>query len=105
MRVAISTEKDIRSSQFSKFQAYTIIDFGKDFELGRYTVSVPLKEPDMTAKILKKNEVNLVITGEMNESVLGILRNMKIQTIRGFEGDVDDAVRDYLNGEVKNPAV
>ena len=52
-------------------------------------------------KILKKNEVDLVITGGIGHKAQAIFNNMSIQTMVGVKGKIDDVIQDFLKNELQ----
>ena len=52
-------------------------------------------------KILKKNEVDLVITGGIGHKAQAIFNNMSIQTMVGVKGKIDDVIQDFLKKDLQ----
>jgi predicted Fe-Mo cluster-binding NifX family protein len=102
-RIAIPIFKSRVSPVFDTCTRLSLIDFEddrvitrKEFDLNNFSLQERLK-------VLKKNDVAVIICGGISDVFDAILSNSKIQLISGICGDVDEIISAYIDGRLDDP--
>lgn len=102
MRIAISTEGKNVSGHFGYCDGFTIYDIenkeisGKEFTLN------PGYKPGFLPVFLNDLGVNVIISGGMGVNAKDLFEKNDIKVIVGAEGDCDEVVKMYINGNLKS---
>jgi predicted Fe-Mo cluster-binding NifX family protein len=101
MKVAIATEGNQVSAHFGRCQCYTIFDVDGNEIKGKSTVDTPGHQPGMLPRFLNDRGVDIVIAGGMGPKAQNLFGALNIQPIIGITGNVDDVIRDFVNGALE----
>jgi len=68
--------------------------------IGRHTLSMNRRYPHEVPDILRRQGVELVITGGMNHFLQNLFRSRGIELIWGIIGEVDEVLAAYVSGQL-----
>jgi predicted Fe-Mo cluster-binding NifX family protein len=102
-RIAIPIFKSRVSPVFDTCTRLSLIDFEddrvitrKEFDLNNFSLQERLR-------VLKKNNVAVIICGGISDVFDTILLNSDIQLISGICGDVDEIISAFIDGRLDDP--
>lgn len=101
MKVAIATEGNQVSAHFGRCQCYTIFDVDNKEIKGKNSVDTPGHQPGMLPRFLNERGVDIVIAGGMGPKAQNLFSALNIQPVIGICGNVDDVIRDFVNGTLE----
>jgi len=100
MRIAVATDQDFVASGFGCCPACTIVNV----EDGRIRETLVIPNPGchhaFWAELFFRNAIKFVIAGSMGQTAKSVLRGWGITPILGVEGQIDDVVRRFSEGEL-----
>ncbi len=103
MKIAIATDGNQVSAHFGRCQVYTIFDVnmeGKEIS-GKTLIDTPGHQPGMLPPFLNDKGVECVIAGGMGPRAQNLFKGFNIDPIIGVSGNVDDVIRELLNGTLE----
>lgn len=104
MKIAVPTRDGIVDDHFGHCAYYTIFDVID----GKVAGSSKLASPEGCgcksgiAPVLKQMGVAVMLAGNMGQGAKNVLEAQRIEVIRGCGGDVEELVKEYLAGNVKD---
>lgn len=102
MKIAIASENKTVSEHFGHcedFITYAIED-GKS--LNKNVIANPGHRPGYLPVFLKNLNVDVIISGGMGETAQQLFKENGIEVVVGAQGFCDDAVQQYIKGELKS---
>ena len=102
MKIALATQNGSVSAHFGHCEGFTIYDTDGSKVITNKYLQNPGHEPGFLPMFLKEAGVNLIIAGGMGERAQTLFSNNGIEVIVGVSGKIEDAVKSYLNGELKS---
>lgn len=103
-RIAVPTENNMVFQHFGKTEVMTIYDVDSGVVVNKYELAMNGTGHGAIAGLLQQENVDLLICGGIGQGAITALQNANIAVIRGVEGDIDVAVRAYLNGNLVDDA-
>ena len=100
MIVAISTDNGMVSAHFGRCPEFTLAHIENGKVLKRETVANPGHEPGFLPRFLKEKNTDVIIAGGMGPRAQTLFDEVKIKTIVGVEGDVDTALKNFVEGKL-----
>lgn len=99
-RIAIPTRATKVDDHFGHCEFYTIFDIAEDKSIAK-TEILPSPEgcgcKSNIANILAKEGVSILLAGNMGAGAKSNLETAGLTVFTGFTGDINDAVKKYLN--------
>lgn len=102
MKIAVATDGTDISGHFGKCENFTIAEIENSTILSKDIVNTLGNQHGLLPTFLSSYDVNVVITGGMGEGARQNLNTNNIQIISGASGSVDEAIKAYLNGNLKS---
>ena len=102
IRIAVAKRDETISEHFGHCDGYEIFDVeGKEITNKGFLV-YPGHKPGFLPKFLAEKNVDMIISGGMGASAQELFRKNNIKVIVGMSGNVEEAVRKYLEGEIES---
>jgi len=101
MKIAISTDSGKVSEHFGRCPEFTIVEIDNNKIKDRKIISNPGHMTGFLPKFLKGQGVSCVIAGGAGFRAQELFEQFGIQLITGIQGDVNNVVRDFIKGKIK----
>lgn len=104
-KIAVPTRDNVVDDHFGHCAYYTIFTIDNDNKvINKETLPSPqgCGCKSNIAPILHTMGVELMLAGNMGEGAKNVLANNNISVVRGCSGDVEELVKNYLAGMVKD---
>ena len=102
MKVAISTDNNTVSAHFGRCPEFTIVEIQNNQIVEKQTITNPGHHPGSLPQFLKKQGVNVIITGGMGHNASSLFSQAGIRTIVGITGPIEETINSFLKGTLKN---
>lgn len=100
MKIAISTIGTQVAPHFGRCPEYTLVEIEEGEVVKRETIQNPGHQPNFLPSYLANMAVNIIITGGMGRRARPLFAQYEIETILGVAGPIEQAINDFLNGEL-----
>ena len=101
MIIGVATENNMVCQHFGQTPGFSIFEVDGD-EIKRREIGSPGHEPGKLPAFLKAEGVTHVIAGGMGPKAVELFCASGIEVILGISGNVDDAVKDLVAGNLKS---
>ena len=101
MKIAISTDGDSVSMHFGRCPSFTIVDIENGKVTGRESVGNPGHSPGFIPEFLHQRGVEYIIAGGMGMRARAFFDELKIETIMGINGKIEEVIQQILSGTLK----
>lgn len=101
MKVAISTDGNNVSAHFGRCPSFTIIDFNDGALINREVIANPGHHPGFIPTFLHEKGVTSIIAGGMGTRAKMLFDEMRIETIVGVSGKIEDVIKQILEGTLE----
>jgi len=101
MKLAISSDLGKVSKHFGRCPEFTIIEIEKDNIKTKKTIQNPGHMTGFLPKFLKEQGVSCVIAGGAGFKAQELFEQFGIKLITGIQGDIDEVVNRFINGNLK----
>lgn len=101
-KIAVASGGDDVTEHFGHCSAFLVFDTKDGEIISCETVSNPGHRPGYLPNFLADRGVNVIISGGMGGSAVGLFNKRGIEVITGAAGDAESAVKTYLKGELKS---
>lgn len=104
MKIAVPTKEGMVDNHFGHCDHYTIFTVNS----GEVSMKELLPSPQGCGCksgivfVLRQKGVQVMLAGNIGNGALNVLKSNGIEVVRGCSGNIDDLVRSYLAGEVKD---
>lgn len=102
MKIATASEGKLVSGHFGHCEGFTIYDVLDNKVQSKVFVPNPGHRPGYLPVFLKERNVNVIISGGMGETAQQLFADNDIEVVVGAEGDSDEAVEQFLKGQLKS---
>ena len=102
IRIAVAKRDELISEHFGHCDGYEIFDIEGKEVIHKGFLVYPGHKPGFLPKFLSEKNVDMIISGGMGTSAQELFRKNNIKVIVGISGDVEEAVRKYLDGEIES---
>lgn len=104
MKIAIPTRENNVDSHFGHCEFYTIYSIEENKVVEKEVLESPqgCGCKSNIASVLQQKGVKQMLAGNMGAGALSKLNTFGIDVVRGCDGNVDNLVEKYLNGEIKD---
>ncbi|MDD6467908.1 MAG: P-loop NTPase [Erysipelotrichaceae bacterium] len=99
-RIAIPTEDHLVFQHFGKTEVMTVYDVESGVVTNKRELKMNGTGHGAIARLLQEEGVDLLICGGIGAGAITALQQANISVIRGVTGDIDVAIRAYLNHEL-----
>lgn len=104
MKIAVTTENGMIFQHFGKTHAFTLYEVEGKEVTSKSLLDAGENGHAALADLLGANGVNILICGGIGQGAKDALKKYRIEVLSGVSGNVDQAVKDYLQGTlVYNP--
>lgn len=108
MKIAIPTRENVVDDHFGHCEFYTVFTVNEKKEVVEKVV-IPSPQgcgcKSDIASIFEKDEVTVMLAGNMGGGALNVLTIHNIKVVRGCSGPVDKVLRDFLDGHLEDSGV
>ncbi len=102
MKIAIPTDGKNIAPHFGRCPSFTIVEIeGNEVTSGK-SIENPGHQPGYIPEYLKGIGVDTIIAAGMGPRAMEMFDKNGIGYILGAEGDIEDIIRSFVNGELKN---
>lgn len=101
MKIAISTDSEKVSEHFGRCPEFTVVEIEDKKVKDRKTISNPGHMTGFLPKFLKEQGVSCVIAGGAGFRAQELFEQFGIQLITGIQGNINDVIRELINGGIK----
>ena len=102
MILAIAKEGSSVSQHFGHCEGFELVHVEEGKVVERVTVPNPGHRPGFLPVFLSQKGVDVVIAGGMGASAQQLFRDRGIEVYTGVQGNIDQVIIDFLNGELKS---
>ncbi|HHU63613.1 MAG TPA: dinitrogenase iron-molybdenum cofactor [Clostridiales bacterium] len=102
MKIAVAGEGGRISEHFGHCEGFMVYEVEECGVVNKEFIQSPGHRPGFLPEFLKNLGVDVVISGGMGETAQQLFAQNGVQVIVGVRGDYDDAVKQYLKGELKS---
>lgn len=102
MKIAVASMKDIISDHFGHCENFNIYEADNGNIKAHDKISNPGHKPGFLPNFLADRGVNVIIAGNMGGGAVEIFHERGIEVIVGASGTAENAVKDYLAGNLKS---
>lgn len=108
MKIALPTRNGKIDSHFGHCEYYTIVEINENNEIvSKNTLESPVGCgcKSNIAYTLSELGVKLLLAGNMGQGAVNVLSSQNINVIRGCSGDVDEVVKLWIQGQIKDSSI
>jgi predicted Fe-Mo cluster-binding NifX family protein len=104
MKIAMPKDGEMINQHFGRSESFAIITLEEDkiVDIHEVSASSLAHNHGGLANLLISSEVALVITGGIGGGMFNALQAQGLKVIRGASGRIEDVVKDYLTGKLKD---
>lgn len=102
MKIAVASDGGRVTEHFGHCEGFKIYDVADKKIVGSETIPFPGHRPGFLPNFLNDLGVNVVISGGMGGGAIQIFDEKGIEVIVGTKGSADEAVKIYLEGNLKS---
>ena len=100
VKIAITTEQGFVAQHFGHCPEYTLVELEGDKVRAKEVIPNPGHQPGFLPGYLARLGVSCIIAGGMGQHAQELFADQNIQVIVGISGPVDQALADYLAGNL-----
>ena len=104
MRIAIPYEDGSIFPHFGKSTHFKIYEVEEGKVLSSVLLSSEGKRHEELAQLIEKWDIDVVLCGRIGPGMVGFISALDIELYPGCEGDADEALEAFLNGEFSSIA-
>lgn len=107
MKIAIPTKNNQVDDHFGHCEYFTVVTLEdkKVIESQKVESGNTCGCKSNIANTLKEQGVSVLLAGQMGQGAISKINNAGISVIGGCKGEINDLVKDYLDGKVKDNLV
>ncbi len=105
MRIAVTYEDGKIFQHFGHTESFKLYDVEDDEVISTEVFSSNGTGHEALADLLAENDIDTLICGGLGAGAMNALTAAGIEVIAGAEGDADEAVKKYINGELESTGV
>lgn len=102
MKIAVASDHGMVTEHFGHCESFYIFDVENNRILKSEEIPNPGHKPGFLPNFLKDKGVNIIISGGMGESAIGIFNEKRMEVITGAKGDTKTVIEQYLQGNLKS---
>ncbi len=101
MKIAVACEKNRIAQHFGYCDNFYIFEIDGKSVTDSKPVANPGHKPGFLPRYLNDLAVKVIISGGMGQGAVDLFNQLNIEVVIGVEGEVEDAVKKYLTGQLK----
>jgi len=101
MKIAISTDSEKVSEHFGRCPEFIIVEIENNKVKNRKIILNPGHMTGFLPKFFKEKGVKCVIAGGAGSRAQELFEQFGIKLITGIQGDVNNVIRDFIKGKIK----
>lgn len=101
MKIAVAADGEDVSQHFGHCQSYVVATVEDGKIVSRVTVPSPGHEPGGLPQLMHELGVICLLVGGIGPRAVELLAGLGIEVVSGVSGDVEDALRRFLAGELE----
>ncbi len=105
MRIAVTYEDGKVFQHFGHTENFKLYDVEDDEIISMEVFNAKGTGHEALADFLAENDIDTLICGGLGAGAMNALTEAGIEVIAGAEGDADEAVKKYINGELESTGV
>lgn len=105
MRIAISYEDGKVFQHFGRTESFKLYDVEDDEIISSEIFNADGAGHEALAALLAEHDIDVLICGGLGGGAMAALQASGIEVISGVEGEVDEVVKRYINGEIESTGV
>lgn len=102
MKIAVAAQGNLVSAHFGHCEGFVTYTVKEGQSLKKIFIPNPGHRPGFLPGFLKEKGINTIIAGGMGESAQRLFAENNIEVFVGVDGYCDDAVQDYVNGNLRS---
>ena len=102
MKIAVASEGIMVAEHFGHCENFNIYEIENNQVIKSESVPNPGHKPGFLPNYLNDMGIDIIISGGMGSGAIDIFNEKGIRVIIGVGGETIDAVKAYLNGELKS---
>ena len=102
MRIAVASDGNIVSGHFGHCEGFTIYEVEDKNIKSQNVLENPGHKPGFLPRYLAEQKIDVIIAGGMGETAQALFNENNIEVVVGAAGDKGQAVKSFLNGELKS---
>ncbi len=102
IKIAVASDNKMITEHFGHCEEFVLFDVNNGEIIKEEKVANPGHRPGFLPNFLGDNGVDVIISGGMGGGAIDIFNERSIEVIVGASGNVKDAVKRYLRGELKS---
>lgn len=107
MKIALPKNESEINQHFGKSKSFEIVTIEDNKVIDKKVVSTEALQHNHggLAALLKDEVVSVVITGGIGQGAIDGIKSQNIKVIRGANGNIDEIIASYINGELQDKNV
>ncbi|MFW6035985.1 MAG: NifB/NifX family molybdenum-iron cluster-binding protein [Halothermotrichaceae bacterium] len=101
MKIAVPSQGEIVAQHFGHCSHFAIFDVEGNEIKNKDVIANPGHQPGFLPKFLNKQGAEIVLAGGIGSRAVKLFEENGIKVVSGCKGQVDDAVKLYLNDELE----
>ena len=101
MKIAISTDNGRVSAHFGRAPEFTFVTIENNEVIEKIIIPNPGHSVGSIPQFVHQNGANIMIAGGMGHRAIGFFQQYNIEVITGVQGNVNDVIREILNGTLE----
>ncbi len=102
MKISVASEGTMVSQHFGHCEGFHIFTVTDNQVIKKDFMPNPGHAPGLLPNLLHNADVNVIIAGGMGGGAVEIFNEHNIAVVTGAAGNVEDVVKEYLNGNLKS---
>ncbi|MCM1988698.1 NifB/NifX family molybdenum-iron cluster-binding protein [Oceanirhabdus seepicola] len=102
MKIALACDGKLVSGHFGHCEGFTVYEVNNNEINNKEFVANPGHKPGFLPEFLKGLNVNVITAGGMGARAQELFTENNIKVVVGAQGDCDEVIKKYLNGELKS---
>ena len=102
MRIAVAVEEKKVSGHFGHCEGFDLYEVQDGNIVQTTFLQNPGHKPGFLPKYLAEQNINVIIAGGMGEMAQTLFNENNIEVVVGVSGDGEEAVKTFINGELKS---
>ncbi|MGI6362078.1 MAG: NifB/NifX family molybdenum-iron cluster-binding protein [Bacillota bacterium] len=102
MKIAVASEGKMVSEHFGHCEGFTFFEIEDKQIKEKFYFANPGHKRGFLPVFLQEKGADLVIAGGMGSGAIDHFKDKGIEIISGVHGEIEDAVKKYLKGELKS---
>jgi len=102
MKIAVAKDGDLVAEHFGHCREYAFFTVENGQITEEESLVSPAHAPGVIPGFLKENGADIVFSGGMGQGAIELFNNMGIEVFIGVCGNISDAVKSYVDGDLQS---